>query len=197
MSSNLEHAQDIILGKIDQICGKFGLNNIMAQLYGVLYLNDGPMSLGEMAGRLKLSKGSISVNIRTLERYGVVRKVWVKGTRQDYYEAEYDIAKVIIHRAKAMVQNRFSEIDEMIRFATEALPSLHPDSDSEKEAIEVFKTKLEKIKNLYNQAKGLFDLLNVDILTSSATGIGAAKNSIPAVENQKETLAGVSSEQKI
>ena len=39
--------------------------------------------------------GSASINIRALERYGVVRQIWVKGSRKDYYEAETDFWKIV------------------------------------------------------------------------------------------------------
>ena len=61
MPYTIEDAQDDILGKINQVCGKFGLNNIMAQLYAVLYLNNKQLSLSELAARLKISKGSASI----------------------------------------------------------------------------------------------------------------------------------------
>ena len=91
MSEELEKAQDGLLGKLNQLCAKFGLNNIMAQLYTILYLQNKPMSLDEMVERLKISKGSVSTNIRSLERYGAVRKVWIKGC---YWHPPYS-AKVL------------------------------------------------------------------------------------------------------
>ena len=65
------------------------------QLYAILFLSDNPLCLDDMAERLKISKGNASVNIRELEKLGVVRKVWVKGSRRDFYEAELDLEKLI------------------------------------------------------------------------------------------------------
>lgn len=161
MPHTIEDAQDVILGKINQICGKFGLNNIMAQLYAILYLNNKPLSLSELAGRLEVSKGSASVNMRALERYGVVRKIWVKGTRQDYYEAEYDIEKVVIQRARSMVQNRLSEVDEMIRFSEDILKEVKARDDIEEKAVGVFQSKLAAIKSFYDRSRTILDIFNI------------------------------------
>lgn len=181
MNKKLINAQDIFLGKINQICNKFGLNNIMAQLYAILYLINKPLSLNDMVERLKISKGSASVNIRALERYGIVRRVWVKGSRRDYYEAESDITKVVMDRIKSMARSRLMELDDMVNSSIHALNSVNPSDKSEKEEIEVFKERLGKLRNLQNKAQTLFNLFNSGILNNVLN---------PRVKrnNKKETL---------
>jgi DNA-binding transcriptional regulator GbsR (MarR family) len=167
MNKKLIEAQDVFLDKINQMCGKFGLNNIMAQLYAILYLSAKPLSLDDMVERLKISKGSASVNIRALERYGVVRSVWVKGSRKDYYEAESDISKVIMDRIQAMVKVRLSEVSSMINSSHEALGQVLPQDGAEDESVKVFNDRLEKLRSIYNQAQALFDLFNSTLLSNN------------------------------
>ena len=166
MNKDLVKAQDIFLDKVNQICGKFGLNNIMAQLYAILYLNDKPLSLNDMTERLKISKGSVSVNIRALERYGAVRRIWIKGSRKDYYESETDITKVIIDRVKSMVTGRLSEVDEMINSSHQALRIVNSSNKEEKEAVKIFEQRLDKLINLQDKAKSLFNLLNSNLISN-------------------------------
>lgn len=88
----LERARDRFI----ESAGKISVNmlgmvsKVGGQIYARLFLARQPMSLDEIAADLKLSKGNISVNIRMLEGFGLVRKVWIKGTRKDYYEAARD-----------------------------------------------------------------------------------------------------------
>jgi DNA-binding transcriptional regulator GbsR (MarR family) len=166
MSEELEKAQDLFLDRINQICNKFGLNNIMAQLYAILYLSNKPLSLDDMVERLKISKGSVSINIRAVERYGAVRRVWVKGSRRDHYEAEADIAKVIMDRIKSMAQSRLSEVNDMISFSYHALNSVNSSDNEEKGAIEIFRQRLDKLKDLQDNAQSLFNLFNSGLLNS-------------------------------
>lgn len=162
MNKELVRAQDVFLEKINEICGKFGLNNIMAQLYAVLYLSNKPLSLGELAERLHISKASASVNMRALERYGVVKSVWVKGSRRDYYRAEADIANVIITRAKSMAQGRLSELEDIINSSSQVLKDSNPPavSEEEKEELKVFKERVEALRDFHKKAQAVFDLLN-------------------------------------
>lgn len=166
MGKKLVKAQDIFLNGVNQLCNKFGLNNIMAELYAVLYLSNKPMSLDDMVERLKISKGSASVNIRALERYGAVRRIWVRGSRRDHYEAETGISKVIMDRVKSMAQSRLSEIDDMINSSFQALNSVSSSDKEEKEAVEIFKQRLERLRSLQNKAQSLFELFNSGLLNN-------------------------------
>lgn len=73
----------------------FGLGRIIGQIYALLYFSIDPLSLDDMADELKVSKGSISTNVRELEKWGAVRKVWIRGNRKDFYEAETDFVKIV------------------------------------------------------------------------------------------------------
>ncbi|OGW75336.1 MAG: hypothetical protein A2Z72_08405 [Omnitrophica bacterium RBG_13_46_9] len=166
MNEKLEKTQDIFLEKISHICSEFGLNNIMAQLYAILYFSNNPLSLDDMCERLKISKGSVSVNIRMLERYGVVRRVWVKGSRRDYYAGEKDISKVIIDRLKSMAQRRISEIDNMLKAVYDEIDSVDPQNGEEKEDARAFKERVDALKNLHHKAQTLVKLFNSGLLNN-------------------------------
>jgi DNA-binding transcriptional regulator GbsR (MarR family) len=160
MSEALEKIEDGFLEKINHICREFGLNNIMAQLYAILYFNDKPLSLDDMVERLRISKGSASINMRVLERYGAVRRVWVKGSRRDYYEAEADISKVIFDRITSMAHKRLFEVKNMIEESSRAADSVNASSEEEKKDIKVFKQRLDRLKNLHGRAQSLFNVFN-------------------------------------
>ncbi|MDD4910397.1 MAG: winged helix-turn-helix transcriptional regulator [Candidatus Omnitrophica bacterium] len=168
MEDKLTQAQNVFMNKINQICSKFGLNNIMAQLYALLYLNGRVMSLDEMAEALKISKGSVSVNIRALERYGAVKRVWMRGSRKDYYEAESDIYKVIMERVRSLVQGRLSEVEDMIGSADSVFESAGPDGNNgDEESAKIFKQRLVELKGIKEKAQNLFDLFNSGLLSNA------------------------------
>lgn len=73
----------------------FGLSRLFGQLYVFLYLSAKPRSLDELAAGLGVSKASVSIACRQLESWGAVRRIWVKGDRKDYYEAETDFGRLI------------------------------------------------------------------------------------------------------
>ena len=49
------------------------------------------------------------MNIRYLEQWQAVKKIWKKGSRKDYYQANPDIEKIILSRLKEGVNRRLTE----------------------------------------------------------------------------------------
>lgn len=151
MNKGLELVQDKIIDKVGNISSKFGLNQFVAQLYVVLYLSKDPLSLDALTERLKVSKGNVSVNIRELERWGAVRKVWVKGSRRDFYEADSDIKKVVLNKVKLAVKNQISEISAMIEEFNSTLSSLNGGlSGQDKEIAKYYKERMKDVQELNN-----------------------------------------------
>ena len=183
MDNKLIEAQDVLLSKINQMCSKFGLNNVMAQLYAILYLSNKSLCLDDMVERLKISKGSASVNIRILERYGVVRQVWIKGSRKDYYEAETDISKVIVERISSMAKSRLSEVDKMVNSSFVVLNDISPTNEEDAESVRIFRERMEKLRAFHYQAKSLFELFNMSFINS---------NTEPKIEESREATVIVS-----
>ncbi len=95
MEERLHEARENLIQGLGRVSSFWGFSKVVGQLYGLLYLSPQPISLDAMADQLSVSKGNISINIRLLERLGMVRKVWQKGERKDYYEAETDFWKVV------------------------------------------------------------------------------------------------------
>lgn len=91
-----------------------GLSKTACQLYALLYIKAKPLSLDAMAESLGISKGNVSVNIRILERWEAVKKVWKKGSRKDYYRAEEDIDRIVLTRLKEGAGRRVEALMDYI-----------------------------------------------------------------------------------
>jgi DNA-binding transcriptional regulator GbsR (MarR family) len=95
MDENLAAVQDSTVAGLGRLAGFFGFSELMGRLYGTLLLSPEPLSLDQLAEGLQISKGSVSMNMRSLERWGMAKEVWVRGERKKYYMAESDFWKVI------------------------------------------------------------------------------------------------------
>ncbi len=83
------------INNLGRLADFFGFNRLMGQLYAVLFLSPEPLTLDEMVKRLDSSKGNISINIRALERWGLVHQIYKWADRKNYYEAETDVWKAV------------------------------------------------------------------------------------------------------
>jgi len=95
MDKNIEAVQDSTVAGLGRLAGFFGFSEVMGRLYGFLLLSPDALSLDDLAEGLQISKGSVSMNMRSLERWGMAKEVWVRGERKKYYMAESDFWTVI------------------------------------------------------------------------------------------------------
>lgn len=159
MNKVLEKAQNTFIDYICEVCDDFGLNRFIAQLYAVLYLHDKPMSLDEIVGRLGASKGNVSLNIRELERWGAVKKIWVKGSRRDYYAAEPDIKRIFLTKFKSSIQKRLDGARRMLADFNDILASSgNKFSPEDIELLKVYKNKLRSVEKMVNLGEQVLKL---------------------------------------
>jgi len=159
MDENLTKARDNFIEGIGHLASTLGLNRVLGQLYGMLFLSNEPICLDDMAERLKISKGNASVNIRELEKLGMVRKVWVKGSRKDFYEAELDLEKLIKNGIIIAVKRRMDMILETV-VGTENLVKKAKEMDGEeKKAGELYLKRLQSVKEIHQFAQEMLDNL--------------------------------------
>ena len=163
----LERAKANLIQGVGRVSSFWGLNKAMGELYGLLYLSPQPMSLDEMAGAIGISKASVSIHMRALERIGMVRKVWAVGDRRDYYQAEVDfweIAKGILRQREAR------EFDQALSSVTESLTMVQqagPTHDNEQ--VQFY---LDRLKHMQDFFKTL-DTLVKAVLTLDELRLGS------------------------
>lgn len=72
----------------------FGLSNLMGRVVALLIFADKPLSLDDITIHLEMSKGPISQIARRLMDHNLIKKVWVPGSRRDYYEIHPDLFEI-------------------------------------------------------------------------------------------------------
>ncbi|MBN2406712.1 MAG: hypothetical protein JXJ19_03345 [Elusimicrobia bacterium] len=139
------------------LASRFSLNPTVGQIYGLLYMSNGPVSLSEMVKKLGISKGSASTNVRILESWGAVRKVWVDNSRKDYYEANPDTLNIIINRVREGVGKRLDEAEEKLKNVEKGLAS---SAAAAEDNAGFYESRINKIKESYGQIKDLLQFFS-------------------------------------
>ncbi len=71
------------------------LTQLQGKIFGFLYIQSGALSLDEITDGLQQSKSNVSVQIRGLLDWQLVRQVRIAGSRKDHYEAATDFWRVM------------------------------------------------------------------------------------------------------
>jgi HTH-type transcriptional regulator, glycine betaine synthesis regulator len=172
-----DHVQELQHGTMEtmgKITAFWGFSKIMGQLYGLLYLTPKPLTLDEMAENLSISKGNVSINIRALERWSMVRQIWVKGDRKDFYEAETDFWKIIRGVLKEREKKEFDQALGAIGGLRKKGEEVHKKEKSAETAFAVERLKkLEDFISTMDQLVGM--LLTLEDLKKNFLGRGKKK----------------------
>jgi len=174
----LDHAVDVFIegaGNISAtLLGMVG--KVGGQIYALLFLSEEPLSLDAIAERLSVSKSNISINIRLLEDMKLVRKVWVKGTRRDFYEVERAYPRKVLtdffDKIRGTIKDSIATIERSRSLTKEAGLEL---KGSEKEKANYMVEQLNLIGSFYYAADKFFadffagKALNLELLRAVLT----------------------------
>ncbi len=155
-----EEIRDRFIGEIGRLGESIGLNRTTCQMYALLYLEEGFLSLTELSRLLHISKGSASLNIRKLEEWGAVKPVWRKGSTQNYYQANRDLWAVAKKRVKAGLERRLNAVQEGIAGimddAGKNSKNLSPEAEK---ILKIYRLRFGEVEKLSRKVKHLLRFL--------------------------------------
>lgn len=70
---------------------RWGINRTVAQVHALLFVSERPLHAEEIAETLTVARSNVSVSLRELMAWGLVKVVHVLGDRRDYFEALADV----------------------------------------------------------------------------------------------------------
>jgi DNA-binding transcriptional regulator GbsR (MarR family) len=151
MSVPIINVRDEFLLAMGRISEFWGFNKAMGHIYAVLYLNSVSLSLDEIATSLNMSKGNVSLNVRSLERWGLIKKVNQRSDRKDYYEAESDFWRM----ARDIIRERDKkEFDQALSTVSTCLKHVRQIRNTSPT------TETEFLEDRFKQMKEFFDTLD-------------------------------------
>lgn len=154
MHESLETVNNSTVAGFGRLAGFFGFSDVMGRLYGTLLLNPEPLSLDELAERLRISKGSVSMNMRALERWGIAHEVWMRGERKKYYEAEPDLWQVIRNVVNGRERREVQVALEVLHDSVEKLKSAEGElTPAEKELSAFYLARIDELRAFFQVAQ--------------------------------------------
>jgi DNA-binding transcriptional regulator GbsR (MarR family) len=131
----------------------WGINPTMGELFALLYITGTDWTADELRHRLRVSRGNVSMNLRELMSWGVVRKLHRPGERRELYRAEADVW--ILFR-RILKERKRRELDPTLNVLDQISRLLELDA-----TVPELRSRVESLR----QFLGLIDSLAVRLLT--------------------------------
>lgn len=121
---------------------RWGINRTVGQIYALLLMSDRPMNADELAEGLQVSRSNVSISLKELEAWQLVKLTRVPGDRREYYGSlgsVWDIFKAVA------AERRRREVEPTLTMLRQAL--------LESPAVASDNFALERMREMYELAE--------------------------------------------
>ncbi|GAB3543987.1 GbsR/MarR family transcriptional regulator [Noviherbaspirillum agri] len=110
-------AQRFIL-HFGEMGSRWGINRTVGQIYALLYVHGTPLNADEIADRLGFSRSNVSMGLKELQSWRLVRLLHQPGDRREYFEPPKDIWEIF---RTLLEERRRREIEPTLSMLRDAL----------------------------------------------------------------------------
>ncbi len=164
--------------------GRWGINRTVGQIYALLFLSDRPLNAEEITDALGVSRSNVSMGMKELEGWRLVRKRHLPDDRRDYFEAPDDIWQIVRTLAE---ERRKREVDPTLSLLRDVLMD-QPVSAAERHAQAKMRQMHDMIELLTGWADDVQKLDNASLARLLSLGAGVSK--LLDVKNKVAVLVG-------
>lgn len=122
------------------------LTQQQGRIFALLYLQDSSLSLEEIAAELEQSKSNVSLNIRVLVEWHLVRRKPVAGSRKDHYEAAKDFFRAM----QEIFERRFRWTVRQVIAAIKETKAAAPRAGLPRDRIAFFNARLDALAAFFS-----------------------------------------------
>ena len=164
-----EMTQSFVL-HFGEMGNRWGFNRTVGQILGLLIVNEEHLNAENIAEALSISRGNVSMGLKELQSWRLIKPVHVQGDRKEYYTPIGDIWTMAI---TVMEERRKREIDPTLTVLRSALIE-EPSSVKDEYA----QVRIKELHDLLEQATTWSNELenmspqNLERLVKLGTGVG-------------------------
>lgn len=97
---------------------RWGINRTVGQIYALLYISPRALNADEIAASLDFSRSNVSMGLKELESWNLVRLQHLPGDRREYFSAPEDVWAIFKTLAE---ERRRREVDPTLSLLRDAL----------------------------------------------------------------------------
>ncbi len=124
---------------------RWGINRTVAQVHALLYLSEQPLHAEQICEILSLARSNVSVALKELQGWGIVKLTHLEGDRRDHFESMKDVYEMF---RVIMNERRRREVDPTLKLIDDCLA----DSGKPKAGEAHVRERLEAMKEFFELA---------------------------------------------
>jgi DNA-binding transcriptional regulator GbsR (MarR family) len=128
---------------------RWGINRTVGQIYALLYVSDKPLCADQIAETLEFSRSNVSMGLKELQAWRLVRLRHQPGDRREFFEAPADVWEIFRVLAE---ERRRREIEPTLSMLRSALLQ-SPGSEAERHA----QQRMREMHDLIDRLMTWFD----------------------------------------
>jgi len=128
---------------------RWGINRTVGQIYALLYVLGQPLNADQIAEYLTFSRSNVSMGLKELQSWRLVKLLHQPGDRREYFEPPKDIWDIF---KTLLEERRRREIEPTLSMLRDALLE-NPANDTDKQA----QQRMREMYNLIELSSSWFD----------------------------------------
>ena len=123
---------------------RWGINRTVGQIYALIFISQRALNADDIAQALEISRSNVSMGLKELQSWRLVRLKHLPGDRREYFDAPADVWEIFRVLAEERRRREIEPTQSMLRMALLETPS----SDGERHAQQRMRQMHELIDRL-------------------------------------------------
>jgi DNA-binding transcriptional regulator GbsR (MarR family) len=102
---------------------RWGVNRTVGQIYALIFISQRPLNADEIADALEFSRSNVSMGLKELQSWRLVRLKHLPGDRREYFDAPSDVWEIFRVLAEERRRREIEPTLSMLRTALQESPS--------------------------------------------------------------------------
>jgi DNA-binding transcriptional regulator GbsR (MarR family) len=111
---------------------RWGINRTVGQIYALLYISPRPLNADEIAAALSFSRSNVSMGLKELDGWRLLRRSYLAGDRREYLRAPDDVWEIFRTLVEERRRREVEPTLSMLRDALLAAPASDSDAYAQK-----------------------------------------------------------------
>ncbi|XZG71777.1 GbsR/MarR family transcriptional regulator [Chitinibacteraceae bacterium HSL-7] len=124
---NLSPLNERFVLHFGEMGSRWGVNRTVGQIYALLYISPQPLNADDIVEQLGMSRSNVSIGLKELQSWRLVRLIHQPGDRRDYFATPDDVWEIFRTLAE---EKRKREVDPTLSLLREAMLQT-PQDDAE------------------------------------------------------------------